>query len=260
MREMIGCTPMAHCNNVWGLWVRVIFLWDVLMIFHGFCPLWDLVMRFDAFWPYSHYTRLFLTSRGLGVGGFLFLSTTTPYAVWCFVLHISRMRFRSGMLVLFVGRCELSFFEMSCFLLHNLLMRCHAFGTAAGFAYESSCFVLLMRCPYELSCFLTPRRVACGMSCFLAGKVIMLWGFLYESSSLFAVVRFPCEISCILAAWDHLLRVHDFEMVYEMSLWDVVVVCCIIFSPDEIWRRLQCRFCKRFSFEILYVFCCPIFM
>ena len=124
MREMIGCTPMAHCNNVWGLWVRVIFLWDVLMMFHGFCPLWDLVMRFDAFWPYSHYPRLFLTSRGLGVGGLLFLSTTTPYATWCFVLHISRMRFRSGMLVLFVGRCELSFFESSCFLLHNLLMRC----------------------------------------------------------------------------------------------------------------------------------------
>ncbi len=54
IREIIGCTPMAHCNNVWGLWVRVIFLWDVLMVFYGFCPLWDLVMRFDAFLSYSH--------------------------------------------------------------------------------------------------------------------------------------------------------------------------------------------------------------
>ena len=216
------------------------------MMFHGFCPLWDLVMRFDAFWPYSHYTRLFLTSRGLGVGGLLFLSTTTPYATWCFVLYISRMRFRSGMLVLFVGRCELFFFEMSCFLLHNLLMRCHAFGAAAGFAYESSCFVLLMRCPYELSCFLTPRRVACEMSCFLAGKVIMLWGFLYESSSLFAVIRFACEMSCFLAAYfsyviswfwavttyDISWALRDFMRSSSKSwwfwdgFWDVLVRCC----------------------------------
>jgi surface protein len=48
MRE-IECTPMAHCNNVCGLWLRVIFLWDFLMIFHAFWPLRDFLMRFHAF-------------------------------------------------------------------------------------------------------------------------------------------------------------------------------------------------------------------
>ncbi len=139
-------------------------------------------------------------------------------------------------------------FEMSCILLHNLLMRCHAFGTAAGFAYESSCFVLLMRFPYELSCFLTPRRVACEMSCFLAGKVILLWGFLYESSSLFAVIRFACEMSCFLAAyfsyvisWFWAVTTCPSEMscflsltrFHEIILWEFMILRWFLRCPCE---------------------------
>ena len=99
-------------------------------------------------------------------------------------------------------------------------------------------------CLWDVMCF----------SCILFLRDFMVLGC-YELSVWDVMLFEPYEIS-----WDHLLRVHDFEMVSEMSLWDVVVVCCIIFPPDEIWRRLQCRFCKRFSFEIRYVFCCPIFM
>ena len=100
---------------------------------------------------------------------------------------------------------------------------------------------------------------------------ICLWDFMFFSCILF--LRDFMVLGCYeLFVWDvmlveryeisgdHLMRVDDFEMVYEMSLWEVVVVCCIIPSPDEIWRRLQCCFRTRFSFEILYVFCCPIFM
>ncbi len=57
MRE-IERTSMAHYDNVCGLWLTVILLWDVLMIFHAFGPLWDFRMIFHAFWTFSQ-TRLF---------------------------------------------------------------------------------------------------------------------------------------------------------------------------------------------------------
>ncbi len=60
-------SPMVHCNN-YVVWQTVIFVWDVLMIFHTFWLWWDFHVRFHAFRP-LYLTQLFLNSWGLGVGG-----------------------------------------------------------------------------------------------------------------------------------------------------------------------------------------------
>jgi hypothetical protein len=54
-------------------------------------------------------------------------------------------------------------------------------------------------------------------SCILFLRDFMVLGC-YELSVWDVILFEPYEIS-----WDHVIRVHDFEMVYEMSLWDVFV-------------------------------------
>ncbi len=137
----IECTPMAHSNNVWGLWLTVLFLWDVLLILHVFYSLWDFLMKFDAFWPLCQ-TRSFQNSLGFGVGGEEVMqrhackSVLIVHEVW--VCFLSRPRhFAQGTSALVSG---FDLWKNSAALSGLTLLRLHAL-----------CCTFLGRC--EISCF-----------------------------------------------------------------------------------------------------------
>ena len=89
--------------------------------------------------------------------------------------------------------------EISCFLLHNLLMRFHAFWAATRFPYEISCFLALMICPCEILYFLLHN-----FRTRYPDEILRLFGPLRALRMRFhaclAVMRYLDEISCFLAA------------------------------------------------------------
>ncbi len=169
MRE-IECTPTAHCSNVCGLSQTVIFLWDVLMIFHAFWPLWDFHMGFHAFWSLSQ-TRSFKKSRGFVVGGKEVMqrpawesseiggrgvmgnflrrgeSRLVEHEVHAFCYII-----RSWQVMIF-GRYEVSLWDFMLFgpyeISRDFLMSFHAFWPHWDFLTRCHVF-FLTRCHYEL--------------------------------------------------------------------------------------------------------------
>ncbi len=124
----IECTPTAHCNNV------CVWKGDILLR----CPydIWCFlaVMRL----PYE-----IKKSRGSGVGGEEVIQRHASSGGGVDGEYMLR-RYESSWLCMKFALLGIAY-ESSCFLLHNLLMRVHAFGTASRFIYEISCFLVLMR-------------------------------------------------------------------------------------------------------------------
>ncbi len=207
----IECTPMVHRNNVCGLCLTVIFLWDVLMIFHALWPLWDFLLRFHVFWPLSQ-TRLFQNSRGFDVDGeearqrhaweiefgrreggvmgnicwegarvvgFAWSLSLPSLLVTVFLIMV----LPSSFLALPVNElCLLIWpnpYATSCFVLHT-------------FIYISNgicCFWAVLRFPYEMSCFWV-YNFRVRFPCFWVHAfcyIIRLWYFM-----LFGLRRVMC--------------------------------------------------------------------
>ncbi len=249
----IKCTPMAHCNSVCGLWLRVIFLWDIfmendltwrelilfwlviflwnlLMIFHTFRQFWDFLMKFHAFWSLSQ-TRLFQNGRGFGVGSEEVMQRHACESEYGRkggggVMGNMLWRGESSWLCM---KCEFTFFagdgifvrvlppSFFAFTVNELCLLCRPNH------YATSCFVLhIFRMEicyrdfsYEISTFFFMRFHASYLHNFRMR-------FPYESSCFLLhnfLLRFLafCYIICL---WDFLLL-----SCYEISLWDFILIC-----------------------------------
>ncbi len=91
--QEIECNPMAQYDSVSDLWPRVVFLWDVLMIFYGFWPFWDFLMKFSLCFLLHRFLMRLLDDLSCSLlDNFLmkfhaFLAVMRP--LWDFMLFIT---------------------------------------------------------------------------------------------------------------------------------------------------------------------------
>ncbi len=134
-----------------------------------------------------------------------------------------------------------------CFLLHNLLLRSHAFETATRFPFEISCFLALLRF-HDISSWVfilfDPNEIS-----------FFSWDFMLFSCMIFLcnfLVRCHVLFRCKIGLWDFILF-----GCYEMCLWDFMHICLMRFHAFcPLWdcTVLQCIFVWDFLFKS-YAFC-----
>ncbi len=145
----------------------------------------------------TYFVRDFLT----GFSCFLWAVVRFPYEIWCFGVHHFRVR------VPHESSCL-------CFLVHNLLMRCHAYWAVTRFAHEMSCFSFPneISSDFRRSCdFLTPMRFPYEISCFLVG---------YVSNETFLVRYYALQLHTYLMTLHAFGLFRDFHMRISYMLFE----------------------------------------